>query len=66
MYGPDTTQRQMFNGTAKGLVKDVLEGGNSLIFTYGVTNAGKTFTFLGENLSMFYLSVLVIVNHLDG
>lgn len=59
VYGPDTTQRQMFDGTAKGLVKDVLEGGNSLIFTYGVTNAGKTFTFLGEKLScMQHLSIL--------
>ncbi|XP_063077606.1 kinesin-like protein KIF20B [Engraulis encrasicolus] len=47
VYGPETTQRQMFEGAAKGLVKDVLEGGNSLVFTYGVTNAGKTFTFLG-------------------
>lgn len=37
----------MFDGTVKGLVKDVLEGQNSLVFTYGVTNAGKTFTFLG-------------------
>lgn len=49
MYGPETTQRQMFDGTTKSLVKEVLEGGNSLIFTYGVTNAGKTFTFLGED-----------------
>lgn len=48
MYGPETTQRQIFDGTTKALVKDVLGGGNSLVFTYGVTNAGKTFTFLGE------------------
>lgn len=48
MYGPETTQRQIFDGTTKSLVKEVLEGGNSLIFTYGVTNAGKTFTFLGK------------------
>lgn len=47
MYGPETTQRELFQGTVKDLVKEVLEGGNSLVFTYGVTNAGKTFTFLG-------------------
>ncbi len=46
-YGPDTTQKEMFDGTVKGLVRDVLEGQNSLVFTYGITNAGKTFTFLG-------------------
>uniref|UniRef100_A0A3B3ZQP1 Kinesin motor domain-containing protein n=1 Tax=Periophthalmus magnuspinnatus TaxID=409849 RepID=A0A3B3ZQP1_9GOBI len=47
VYGPDTTQKQLYDGTVKDLVKDVLTGGNSLVFTYGVTNAGKTFTFLG-------------------
>lgn len=40
----------MFDGTTKALVKDVLGGENSLVFTYGVTNAGKTFTFLGKTL----------------
>ncbi|XP_036405342.1 kinesin-like protein KIF20B [Megalops cyprinoides] len=49
VYGPETTQKEMFDGTVKCLVKDVLEGGNSLVFTYGVTNAGKTFTFLGSD-----------------
>ncbi|XP_066549061.1 kinesin-like protein KIF20B isoform X3 [Amia ocellicauda] len=49
VYGPQMTQKDIFNGTVKPLVKDVLEGGNSLVFTYGVTNAGKTFTFLGPD-----------------
>ncbi|XP_054456474.1 kinesin-like protein KIF20B isoform X2 [Anoplopoma fimbria] len=49
VYGPETMQRELFEGTVKDLVKDVLEGGNSLVFTYGVSNAGKTFTFLGPD-----------------
>nr|XP_055027535.1 kinesin-like protein KIF20B isoform X1 [Misgurnus anguillicaudatus] len=49
VYGPDTTQEEMFDGTVKSLVQHVLEGQNSLVFTYGVTNAGKTFTFLGPD-----------------
>ncbi|XP_051936737.1 LOW QUALITY PROTEIN: kinesin-like protein KIF20B [Hippocampus zosterae] len=49
VYGPDATQRELFQGTVKDLVQDVLHGGNSLLFTYGVTNAGKTFTFLGPD-----------------
>ncbi|KAJ4922158.1 hypothetical protein JOQ06_021739, partial [Pogonophryne albipinna] len=49
VYGPETSQKDFFQGTVKDLVKDVLEGGNSLVFTYGVTNAGKTFTFLGPD-----------------
>ncbi|XP_018616373.2 kinesin-like protein KIF20B [Scleropages formosus] len=49
VYGPQTTQEEIFDGTVKCLVKDVLEGGNSVVFTYGITNAGKTFTFLGPD-----------------
>ncbi|XP_077350630.1 kinesin-like protein KIF20B isoform X3 [Festucalex cinctus] len=49
VYGPDATQRELFRGMVKDLLKDVLHGGNSLLFTYGVTNAGKTFTFLGPD-----------------
>lgn len=55
VYGPETTQRHIFDGTTKALVKDVLGGENSLVFTYGVTNAGKTFTFLGEIVLQDYL-----------
>ncbi|XP_073722890.1 kinesin-like protein KIF20B isoform X3 [Misgurnus anguillicaudatus] len=68
VYGPETTQRQMFEGTTKSLVKEVLHGGNSLIFTYGVTNAGKTFTFLGPESDGGILprSLNVIFNSIDG
>ncbi|XP_052386593.1 kinesin-like protein KIF20B isoform X2 [Carassius gibelio] len=68
VYGPDTTQKEMFDGTVKGLVKDVLEGQNSLVFTYGVTNAGKTFTFLGPDTDPGILprSLNMIFSSLDG
>ncbi|XP_037836535.1 kinesin-like protein KIF20B [Kryptolebias marmoratus] len=46
VFGPEASQRKVFQGSVRGLVRDVLQGGNSLVFTYGVTNAGKTFTFL--------------------
>ncbi|GAA6235615.1 kinesin-like protein KIF20B [Lates japonicus] len=67
VYGPETTQRQLFEGTVKDLVKDVLEGGNSLVFTYGVTNAGKTFTFLGPDADAGILprSLDVIFSSID-
>lgn len=51
VFGPDASQRKVFEGSVRGMVQDVLEGGNCLLFTYGVTNAGKTFTFLGEKQS---------------
>ncbi|XP_070772238.1 kinesin-like protein KIF20B [Enoplosus armatus] len=67
VYGPETTQRELFEGTVKDLVKDVLEGGNSLVFTYGVTNAGKTFTFLGPDADVGILprSLDVIFSSID-
>ncbi|KAL1257805.1 hypothetical protein QQF64_011049 [Cirrhinus molitorella] len=68
VYGPDTTQKEMFGGTVKDLVMDVLEGQNSLVFTYGVTNAGKTFTFLGPDTDQGILprSLNMIFSSLDG
>ncbi|XP_026869238.2 kinesin-like protein KIF20B [Electrophorus electricus] len=68
VYGPDATQREVFDGTTKALVKDVLKGENSLIFTYGVTNAGKTFTFLGPETDGGILprSLHVIFNSIEG
>lgn len=30
-------------------MSDFLDGKNALIFSYGVTNAGKTFTIQGKN-----------------
>uniref|UniRef100_A0A3B5B9W5 Kinesin family member 20B n=1 Tax=Stegastes partitus TaxID=144197 RepID=A0A3B5B9W5_9TELE len=67
VYGPETTQRELFEGTVKDLVKDVLEGRNSLVFTYGVTNAGKTFTFLGPDADAGVLprTLNVIFNSVD-
>nr|XP_061807857.1 kinesin-like protein KIF20A [Nerophis lumbriciformis] len=47
VFGPDAGQRRVFEGSVRALVRDVLHGQNALVFTYGVTNAGKTFTLLG-------------------
>lgn len=50
VFGPEAGQKKVFDSSCRALVQDVLKGGNCLVFTYGVTNAGKTFTFLGQNL----------------
>ncbi|KGL96268.1 Kinesin-like KIF20B [Charadrius vociferus] len=47
VFGPETTQEEFFEGTMRQPVQDFLDGYNRLIFTYGVTNAGKTYTFQG-------------------
>ncbi|XP_055085641.1 kinesin-like protein KIF20B isoform X2 [Periophthalmus magnuspinnatus] len=68
VFGPDSSQRAVFEGSVRSLVRDVLDGGNCLVFTYGVTNAGKTFTFLGpdHDLGLLPRSLAVIFNSIEG
>ncbi|TMS01444.1 Kinesin-like protein KIF20B [Larimichthys crocea] len=68
VFGPGSSQQKVFEGSVRGLVRDVLDGGNCLVFTYGVTNAGKTFTFLGPDHDSGLLprSLSVIFNSIDG
>ncbi|KAF9015039.1 P-loop containing nucleoside triphosphate hydrolase protein [Cyathus striatus] len=47
IFPADTTQSEFFTKTTLPLVKDALEGQNGLLFTYGVTNSGKTYTVQG-------------------
>ncbi|MEQ2300904.1 hypothetical protein AMECASPLE_030604 [Ameca splendens] len=68
VFGPEASQKTVFEGSVRGLVQDVLQGGNCLVFTYGVTNAGKTFTFLGpdQNSGLLPRSLSVIFNSMEG
>uniref|UniRef100_A0A3Q1IGZ2 Kinesin-like protein n=1 Tax=Anabas testudineus TaxID=64144 RepID=A0A3Q1IGZ2_ANATE len=68
VFGPEASQRTVFEGSVRGLVQNVLEGGNCLVFTYGVTNAGKTFTFLGPDHDSGLLprSLSIIFNSIEG
>uniref|UniRef100_A0A8C2ZPD0 Kinesin-like protein n=1 Tax=Cyclopterus lumpus TaxID=8103 RepID=A0A8C2ZPD0_CYCLU len=50
IFGPETTQQQFYESTMKKMVKDVLQGENRLLYTYGVTNSGKTYTIQGSGL----------------
>ncbi|KAM5171275.1 kinesin-like protein KIF20A isoform 2-T2 [Mantella aurantiaca] len=49
IFGPEVDQKQFFDGTMRGVVKDALNGLNWLVYTYGVTNSGKTYTIQGTN-----------------
>ncbi|XP_061155696.1 kinesin-like protein KIF20A isoform X3 [Syngnathus typhle] len=46
--GPETTQQDFYECTMKEMVKSVLQGENRLLYTYGVTNSGKTYTIQGR------------------
>ncbi|CAH1963877.1 unnamed protein product [Acanthoscelides obtectus] len=43
-----TTQREIFDHIAYPLLDDLLHGKNGLLFTYGITGSGKTYTLTGE------------------
>ncbi|XP_038629166.1 kinesin-like protein KIF20B isoform X1 [Scyliorhinus canicula] len=67
VYGPETKQVEVF-GAVKPLIEDVLNGQNCLVFTYGVTNAGKTYTFQGPDNDMGILprSLSVLFKSIEG
>lgn len=41
VFGPDTSQKSFFEDTSLSVVQDFVNGQNCLVFSYGVTNAGK-------------------------
>ena len=51
VFSPQTSQAEFFDVTTLPLIKDLLEGKSSLIFSYGVTNSGKTYTIEGGRQS---------------
>eukprot|EP00794_Sanderia_malayensis_P000460 gene460-1102_t len=48
VFNDNTCQKEFFDNSMLGYVKDFLDGTNTLIFTYGVTNSGKTYTIQGS------------------
>eukprot|EP00095_Tigriopus_kingsejongensis_P001128 snap_masked-scaffold1099_size62903-processed-gene-0.6 protein:Tk01128 transcript:snap_masked-scaffold1099_size62903-processed-gene-0.6-mRNA-1 annotation:"kinesin-like protein kif3a isoform x2" len=51
VFGPDSTQMDVYNRVARPIVENVIEGYNGTIFAYGQTGTGKTFTMEGERSS---------------
>ncbi|KOB71648.1 Kinesin-like protein KIF23 [Operophtera brumata] len=48
VFPPETNQQELFDRVALPLVEGLIKGKNGLLFTYGVTGSGKTFTMTGE------------------
>lgn len=48
VFPPEANQQEVFDKVALPLVKGLIKGKNGLLFTYGVTGSGKTFTMTGE------------------
>ncbi|XP_062070435.1 kinesin-like protein KIF20B isoform X3 [Lepus europaeus] len=67
VFGPETTQKEFFQGCVMQPVKDLLKGQSRLIFTYGLTNSGKTYTFRGteENVGILPRTLNVLFANLQ-
>ncbi|CAB3237577.1 unnamed protein product [Arctia plantaginis] len=48
VFPPETSQQDVFDKVALPIVEGLIRGKNGLLFTYGVTGSGKTFTMTGE------------------
>ena len=70
VFPPETDQAEFFRYTTLPLVQGLLQGQNGLIFTYGVTNSGKTYTIQGGNqpntAGLLPRTLDVVFNSLDG
>lgn len=49
VFQPDASQQDVFVAVAQPLVENLVKGRNSLLFTYGVTGSGKTYTMTGNS-----------------
>ncbi|XP_067888750.1 kinesin-like protein KIF20A [Heterodontus francisci] len=68
IFGQETSQKEFFDGTVKDMVKQYLQGQNGLVFTYGVTNAGKTYTIQGtaKDGGILPRSLDMLFDHIKG
>lgn len=62
------TQNEVFEHVAFPLLEDLLKGKNGLLFTYGVTGSGKTYTLTGDtkNPGIMPKSIYTIFNSIGG
>lgn len=48
VFDANSTQRECYSLVAQPLVENLIKGRNGLLFTYGVTGSGKTYTMTGN------------------
>ncbi|GAB1608160.1 hypothetical protein Ahia01_001100200 [Argonauta hians] len=68
IFDEDTAQAKFYSETCEGLVKNFLTGQNCLVFAYGVTNSGKTYTVQGSQKEPGILprTLETIFSHVSG
>ena len=61
LFGPDSTNAQVYEQLAQPIVRTVCQGFNGTLFAYGQTSSGKTHTVMGDekNLGLLFLALQV-------
>eukprot|EP00949_MAST-11_sp_MAST-11-sp1_P000750 g750.t1 len=49
IFPEDTSQQQVFTSAVSPLIGNLMDGSHGLLFAYGITNAGKTYTIQGNS-----------------
>lgn len=64
VFGDSCSQREVFDDVALPLVERLIKGSNGLLFTYGVTGSGKTYTMTGvkDNIGIMPRCLDVLFN----
>ena len=68
IFEKTSSQQELFETTTMPLLDDALNGNDALLFTYGVTNAGKTYTVQGdeENPGLIPRALEYLLGRIDG
>jgi kinesin family protein 20 len=70
VFPPTTQQPEFFAKTTLPLVKGLLDGEDGLLFAYGVTNSGKTYTMQGgsqqSSAGILPRTIDVLFNSIEG
>ncbi|PVV00824.1 hypothetical protein BB560_004780 [Smittium megazygosporum] len=67
IYGEDSSQEEVYQGTTKSLVSSVIDGYNSTVFAYGATGCGKTYTISGtsEDPGIIFLTMKELFDRIE-
>ena len=61
VFGPQTSQQDLFNATVEPMIDEVLEGFSCAFFCYGQTGTGKTYTMHDLLKKVFYFHIQVVL-----
>lgn len=62
VFDESTNQKFFFDETVQSTVREFLDGQNCLLFAYGVTNSGKTYTMQGMSLAIIFWNWVLILS----